>query len=137
MNRAFAMGQLRHLYAQMVNGHVKNCKEAASGLLGPAIVALEEADKSDQFMIETLNQGGQNATRHLDASVKDYNESQKRVAVLERALQVLCKERCPACPGNRATGKDHDVRCWLGCIISMQPGDPAYEAACAAIMEER
>jgi hypothetical protein len=46
MSRAFAMGQLRHLYAQMVGGAVKNTTHAATGLLGPAIEALELADKA-------------------------------------------------------------------------------------------
>lgn len=36
-----ALAQLRHLYDQMVNGHVKDCPEAARGLLGPAIAGLE------------------------------------------------------------------------------------------------
>lgn len=39
----WAIGQLRHLYAQMVNGHVRDVKSAATGLLGPAIEALESA----------------------------------------------------------------------------------------------
>jgi hypothetical protein len=46
MSRAFAMGQLRHLYAQMVGGDVTNTSRAATGLLGPAIAALELADKA-------------------------------------------------------------------------------------------
>jgi hypothetical protein len=39
---AFALGQLRHLYAQMlVEGRVLDTAEAARGLLGPAIETLE------------------------------------------------------------------------------------------------
>jgi hypothetical protein len=38
------MGQLRHLYAQMVGGHVKNTKRAAEGLLSPAIAELETVE---------------------------------------------------------------------------------------------
>lgn len=38
----FHIGQLRHLYAQMVNGHVTNLKTAADGLLAPAIRHLEK-----------------------------------------------------------------------------------------------
>lgn len=38
---AFAIGQLRHLYFQMVEGHVKDCEKAAKGLLAPAIEILE------------------------------------------------------------------------------------------------
>lgn len=33
--------QLRHLYAQMVRGNVRDTKQAADGLLAPAIVRLE------------------------------------------------------------------------------------------------
>jgi hypothetical protein len=37
----FALGQLRHLYEQMLNGHVRNVEAAARGLLGPSIEKLE------------------------------------------------------------------------------------------------
>ncbi len=37
-----ALAQLRHLYAQMVGGHVKDCAGAARGLLGPSIETLEQ-----------------------------------------------------------------------------------------------
>lgn len=37
----FAIAQLRHLYAQMIGGHVTDCAEAARGILGPAIERLE------------------------------------------------------------------------------------------------
>ncbi len=36
------LAQLRHLYAQMVNGHVTDTAGAARGLLGPAIARLEK-----------------------------------------------------------------------------------------------
>ena len=36
-----ALAQLRHLYAQMINGLVQDTYGAAHGLLGPAIEALE------------------------------------------------------------------------------------------------
>lgn len=39
--REWAIAQLRHLYKQMVCGDVKDTKQAAHGLLGPAIAALE------------------------------------------------------------------------------------------------
>jgi hypothetical protein len=39
----FAIGQLRHLYAQMLGGHVTDTGQAARGLLGPAIEILERA----------------------------------------------------------------------------------------------
>jgi hypothetical protein len=38
---AFHLGQLRHLYAQMVTGGVTDTAEAARGLLGPAIAHFE------------------------------------------------------------------------------------------------
>ena len=38
-----ALGQLRHLYVQMLDGHVVHCDSAAKGLLGPAIERLEKA----------------------------------------------------------------------------------------------
>jgi hypothetical protein len=38
---AFAIGQLRHLYAQMVSGGVSDTAGAARGLLGPSIERLE------------------------------------------------------------------------------------------------
>jgi hypothetical protein len=38
---AFAVGQLRHLFRLMLDGHVKNAAEAARGLLGPVIERLE------------------------------------------------------------------------------------------------
>lgn len=37
----FVLGQLRHLYRQMVRGHVSDPERAAKGLLSPAIVKLE------------------------------------------------------------------------------------------------
>lgn len=42
-NPVFALGQLRHLYAQMLSGDVKDTAEAARGLLGPSIEACERA----------------------------------------------------------------------------------------------
>lgn len=36
-----ALRNLRHLYEQMVNGHVRDCEQAARGLLGPAIEMIE------------------------------------------------------------------------------------------------
>lgn len=45
MNRETALAQLRHLYAQMLNGSVKDLPEAARGLLGPAIAALEADER--------------------------------------------------------------------------------------------
>jgi hypothetical protein len=44
MTTAQSLAQLRHLYSQMVGGHVKDPAEVARGLLSPAIAALEEAD---------------------------------------------------------------------------------------------
>ena len=38
----FNLGQLRHLYQQMLNGQVKDTAQAARGLLGPAIEFLEK-----------------------------------------------------------------------------------------------
>lgn len=38
---AFALGQLRHLYKQMLAGDVVDTSRAARGLLGPAIEILE------------------------------------------------------------------------------------------------
>lgn len=39
---AFHLAQLRHLYVQMLGGHVADVKRAASGLLGPAITGVED-----------------------------------------------------------------------------------------------
>ncbi len=36
-----ALAQLRHLYAQMLSGDVRDTAEAARGLLGPAIERIE------------------------------------------------------------------------------------------------
>jgi hypothetical protein len=38
----YHLAQLRHLYAQMVNGHVTDAAGAARGLLGPAIEVFEK-----------------------------------------------------------------------------------------------
>ena len=42
----WALGQLRHLYQQMLDGQVTDVRTAATGLLGPAIEGLEQ-DLSD------------------------------------------------------------------------------------------
>jgi hypothetical protein len=42
---SWALGQLRHLYTLMLNGHVRDTAEAARGLLGPAIERLEAGQK--------------------------------------------------------------------------------------------
>lgn len=42
-DEARAIGNLRHLYRQMIGGQVKDVAEAARGLLGPAIETLEVA----------------------------------------------------------------------------------------------
>ena len=47
MSRAFAVAQLRHLYAMMLHGDVRDTAEAARGLLGPAIADLERAHDAD------------------------------------------------------------------------------------------
>jgi hypothetical protein len=46
VSRSHAMGQLRHLYSQMIKGVVLNPQGAALGLLGPAIEELEHADRA-------------------------------------------------------------------------------------------
>ena len=43
-DHAHALAQLRHLYAQMLGGQVRDCAQAARGLLGPAIEMLERAE---------------------------------------------------------------------------------------------
>lgn len=40
---AFALAQLRHLYKQLLEGHVVNQRAAAKHLLGPAVERLEKA----------------------------------------------------------------------------------------------
>lgn len=42
-----ALAQLRHLYWNMVNGHVHDAAEAARGLLGPAIACIEGSGTYD------------------------------------------------------------------------------------------
>lgn len=42
-NIAFAIAQMRHLYAQMASGHVRDMHAAANGLLSPEIARLETA----------------------------------------------------------------------------------------------
>jgi hypothetical protein len=56
---------------------------------------------------------------------------EKQVTVLRKAIFVLCMYRCPACPG---TNGGHDDRCWLCNLMTYKPGDPAFEAAAAAIL---
>lgn len=40
-----ALADLRHLYQQMLAGHIHNTKMAAEGLLGPAIKKLEQTTR--------------------------------------------------------------------------------------------
>lgn len=47
-DRAWAVGQLRHLYKQMLEGAVSDQAAAARGLLGPAIEKLEQAQDADE-----------------------------------------------------------------------------------------
>ena len=42
---AQALAQLRHLYTLMLRGDVTDCAEAARGLLGPSIEAIENAER--------------------------------------------------------------------------------------------
>lgn len=45
----FALGQLRHLYQQMLDGRVRDTAQAAKGLLGPAIEMIEKVrDRGDR-----------------------------------------------------------------------------------------
>lgn len=44
MTTTQVLAQLRHLYQLMLDDHVRNTAEAARGLLGPAIAALEVAE---------------------------------------------------------------------------------------------
>lgn len=46
MTRAFAIAQLRHLYEQLLRGAVGDQAQAARGLLGPAIEALEATSEA-------------------------------------------------------------------------------------------
>jgi predicted nucleic acid-binding Zn-ribbon protein len=48
MNAEHALAQLRHLYAQMLAGLVKNNETAAHGLLGPSIEAIERSHRAGQ-----------------------------------------------------------------------------------------
>ena len=45
---AGAIAQLRHLYAQMLGGRVRDTAEAARGLLGPAIERLERLERASE-----------------------------------------------------------------------------------------
>lgn len=42
-----ALRNLRHLYEQMIAGHVRNTQSAATGLLGPAIEQIEKEQARD------------------------------------------------------------------------------------------
>jgi len=44
-----ALRNLRHLYEQMLDGRVKDTKQAAIGLLGPAIEDLEAEDRAQSW----------------------------------------------------------------------------------------
>lgn len=62
MTAEFALAQLRHLYSLMLAGHVKDTAEAARGLLGPSIEALEKAALSSvpedvERLVETIGAG--------------------------------------------------------------------------------
>lgn len=48
MTYQLALAQLRHAYAQLHAGTVKDQKQFAEGLLGPAIEALERGIEQDQ-----------------------------------------------------------------------------------------
>lgn len=48
MSIPLALGNLRHLYEQMLDGRVTNTAEAARGLLGRSIEALERLDQARQ-----------------------------------------------------------------------------------------
>lgn len=48
------LAQLRHLYSLMLAGNVKDCEQAAHGLLGPAIEGLEIARRVEQEQAETI-----------------------------------------------------------------------------------
>jgi len=45
MTQQFALAQLRHAYAQLHAGTVKDQRQFAEGLLGPAIAAIERANE--------------------------------------------------------------------------------------------
>jgi len=47
-NLRFALRNLRHLYEQMLSGHVVDQVSAANGLLSPAIKMLEELESNPQ-----------------------------------------------------------------------------------------
>lgn len=53
MHLALSLGQLRHLYTQLNEGHVKCPKELANNLLAPQIERLE---KVQQLLEKLLNE---------------------------------------------------------------------------------
>jgi hypothetical protein len=64
MKHSTAIAQLRHLYQQMMGGHVSDTIGAAEGLLGPAIEALEESQRrlaSDMVFIDERLDCGDNS----------------------------------------------------------------------------
>lgn len=55
----FHLAQLRHLYAQMVSGHVKSPRDAAVGLLASAIADEERQQRREAFACDDSCRGNE------------------------------------------------------------------------------
>lgn len=91
----FGLGQLRHLYQQMINGHIKQefMAEAAKGLLAPGIRDFERTIKElEDIRFESETARRTEPERCLDRIVKELKEKEEledRLAKMEEILSDL------------------------------------------------
>lgn len=98
MSIEFSLGQLRHLYSMMIDGRVKDTRQAAVGLLGPVIVDLERAKDSAGLRIAALERELER-WRHNQMVEGDYvcpdslelNEAKNEIERLKALLEKEAK----------------------------------------------
>lgn len=130
MSATHAIAQLRHLYAQMIEGHVRDTGAAARGLLGPAIAELE------RFMDARASPAPETRTADTCSGCgKSISGPRFCLSCLERvdvtigAPETRTGEGAAPCGGSRCYLNDdetlwiHSSKSYSSCAVHRQAGD--------------
>jgi hypothetical protein len=133
MSEAHALAQLRHLYAQMVEGRVKAQEHAAIGLLGPAIEELEKAQaarSSRAWEAERLLETAAQIAGEPSAYVEDKDAARERK---QKAARIRALARSPEAG---EAPRESVARSFLRTLRDVVHASPEVIAAAERAVEE-
>jgi hypothetical protein len=99
MSTANALGMLRHLYAQMVGGHVTNPMRAAMGLLSPAIREIERIEQERSARASENTEGGPTRAIPLNRDGTPWPAEKAAAYWCDRFIEAANRAATPRCNG--------------------------------------